>query len=54
MTIEEVKTKYEPIDGKWYITKELGRGSFGSVFEVERRDFSNAKSAMKFITIPSR
>lgn len=44
--------KYEPIDGKWYITKELGSGAFGSVFEVERKDFSNMKSAMKIISIP--
>ena len=45
--------KFEPIDGKWYITKELGSGAFGSVFEVERKDFSNMKSALKIISIPS-
>lgn len=45
--------QYEPIDGKWYITKQLGSGAFGSVFEVERHDFSTVKSAMKIITIPS-
>ena len=45
--------KYEPIDGKWYITKELGNGAFGTVFEIERRDFTNDKSALKIITIPS-
>ena len=45
--------KFEPIDGKWYIVKELGSGAFGTVFEVERRDFSQAKSALKVITIPS-
>ena len=45
--------KYEPIDGKWYITKELGRGAFGIVMEVERHDFSHMKSAMKVITIPA-
>lgn len=45
--------KFEPIDGKWYIIKELGSGAFGTVFEVERRDFSRAKSALKIITIPS-
>ena len=39
--------KYEPIDGKWYIVQELGSGAFGTVFEVERRDFSRAKSALK-------
>lgn len=45
--------KYEPIDGKWYINKELGNGAFGTVFEIERRDFTNDKSALKIITIPS-
>lgn len=45
--------KYEPIDGKWFINRELGKGAFGTVFEVERRDFTNAKSALKVITIPS-
>ena len=45
--------QYEPIDGKWYITKELGSGSFGKVFEVERKDFGNMKSAMKIISVPS-
>ena len=52
MDIEYYK-KYEPIDGKWYITKELGNGAFGKVFEIERRDFTNDKSALKIITIPS-
>lgn len=45
--------KFEPIDGKWYLTKELGSGAFGTVFEVERKDFSDAKSAMKIISIPN-
>ncbi len=45
--------KYEPIDGKWYITKELGSGAFGKVFEIERRDFTNSKSALKIISIPT-
>lgn len=45
--------KYEPIDGKWYITKELGRGAFGTVFEIERRDFGNIKAALKVISIPT-
>jgi len=45
--------KYEPIDGKWYINKEIGRGAFGAVYEVERHDFSDMKAAMKIITIPA-
>lgn len=45
--------KYEPIEGKWYITKELGRGAFGTVFEIERRDFINMKAVLKVVSIPS-
>lgn len=45
--------KYEPIDGKWYITKELGSGSFGTVFEIQRKDFPEMKSALKIISIPN-
>ncbi len=45
--------QYEPIDGKWHITKELGRGAFGVVYEVERHDYSDMKSAMKIISIPA-
>lgn len=45
--------KYEPIDGKWYFTRELGSGTFGTVFEVERKDFPDMKSAMKIISIPN-
>ena len=45
--------RFEPIEGKWYITKELGSGAYGTVFEVERRDFGNMKSALKIISIPS-
>ncbi len=45
--------KFEPIDGKWYINKELGSGAFGTVFEIERKDFSDMKAALKVISIPS-
>lgn len=44
--------QYEPIDGKWYITKELGAGSFGRVFEIERQDFHDMKAALKVISVP--
>ena len=30
--IDENLKKYEPFFGKWKISKELGRGAFGSVF----------------------
>ena len=45
--------QYEPIDGKWYITKELGSGSYGTVFEIQRKDFPEMKSALKIISVPS-
>lgn len=45
--------KYEPFFNSWYITKMIGEGSFGRVYEVEREDFGRKyKSALKIITIP--
>lgn len=44
--------RYEPIDGKWYINRVLGSGAYGTVFEVQRKDFPEMKSAMKIISIP--
>ena len=45
--------KYEPIFGEWKIVKEIGEGSFGKVFEIEREDFGYTyKAALKAITIP--
>lgn len=45
--------KYEPIFGEWHIVREIGEGSFGKVFEIEREDFGHTyKAALKAITIP--
>ena len=45
--------KYEPIFGSWKIVREIGEGSFGKVFEIERTDFGYTyKAALKAITIP--
>ncbi len=45
--------KYEPIFGEWSIVGEIGEGSFGKVFEIERHDFGYTyKAALKAITIP--
>ena len=45
--------KYEPIFGSWRIVREIGEGSFGKVFEIEREDFGRTyKAALKTITIP--
>ncbi len=45
--------KYEPIFDAWHITRPIGEGSFGKVFEIERNDFGKTyKAALKAITIP--
>ncbi len=47
-------TKYEPIFGSWHITRQLGQGSEGQLFEISRKDALGhvSFSAMKAITIP--
>ena len=46
--------QYEPIFGVWHITRLIGEGSFGKVFEMEREDFGQVyKAALKAITIPA-
>jgi len=51
-----MKSKYKPGDivlGNWTLIRLIGEGSFGSVFEAERKEFNNVyKSAIKIITIP--
>lgn len=45
--------KYEPIFNAWYIKRMLGQGSFGQVYEIERRDMGSVyKAALKVVTIP--
>lgn len=37
----------------WVIQKKLGEGSFGKVYEIERRDFGETyRAALKIITVP--
>ena len=38
--------------GNWTLTRKIGEGSFGKVFEAERSDFGTYKAAIKIITIP--
>ena len=46
--------QYEPIFGAWHITRLIGEGSYGKVFEMEREDFGvTYKAALKAITIPA-
>jgi len=52
MQIEYYK-QYEPIFGVWTIVKQLGEGSFGKVFEIERKERGVLyRAALKTITIP--
>ena len=45
--------KYEPVFGSWKIVREIGEGSYGKVFEIEREDFGYTyKAALKAVTIP--
>ena len=52
MEMEDYK-KYEPIFGSWYLKKEIGRGSFGTVYEIRKESYGGAvnKSALKIISV---
>ena len=47
--------QYEPFFGSWCIKRFIGAGSYGKVFEIERRDEFDTvyTGALKAITIPS-
>ena len=47
--------EYEPLFGSWHITRRLGSGAAGFVYEIEREDEFGVtlKSAMKVISIPA-
>ena len=45
--------QYEPFFGSWYITRLIGEGNFGKVYEVQREDFGTTyRAALKVMTIP--
>ena len=45
--------RYEPLFGAWHITGQLGEGSGGSVFVIERQEWGQTyRSALKAITVP--
>ena len=50
--IEHYK-QYEPLFGEWRISRLIGKGSFGEVYEIERSNFGTIyKAALKVISIP--
>lgn len=45
--------KYEPLFNAWFIKRIIGEGSFGNVYEIERREMGQVyHAALKTITIP--
>lgn len=39
--------------GNWVVKREIGQGSFGTVFEIQREDFGEVyRAALKVITVP--
>ena len=50
----EYYKRYEPFFGSWHIKRFIGAGSYGKVFEIERRDFDMVfTGVLKAITIPA-
>lgn len=48
------KRQVEQVWDKWTVVRELGRGSYGIVYEAVRQEHSvNSRSAIKVISIPS-
>ena len=54
MTVESYNEKYAPLLGEWTIKRCIGSGSYGRVFEIERRDALGTvnTSALKIISLP--
>ncbi len=52
MSIEELEKEGYLFEG-WHVTKFLGEGSYGKVYEIEREEFGvKSQSALKVISIP--
>lgn len=49
MDYHDVKTPWE----SWHVINKIGKGGFGSVYEIERSQYGiQERAAMKVITIP--
>lgn len=46
--------RLEPFWGSWFVTCEIGRGTFGKVYEIYSKDYlgHRSTSALKIIHIP--
>lgn len=50
---ERLQKELDPIWGNWEITKFIGEGSFGQVYQIEKEEFDYTyKAALKTIKIP--
>ena len=55
-SLESRLMEYEPLFGRWHVTRKIGAGANGSVYEMEAEsdaDGDAQRSALKVITIPS-
>lgn len=53
MTQEKLQKELNQIWGNWEITKFIGEGSFGQVYQIEKEEFDYTyKAALKTISIP--
>lgn len=53
MTQEKLQKELNQIWGNWEITKFIGEGSFGQVYQIEKKEFDYTyKAALKTISIP--
>ena len=45
--------KYEPVFGSWYLSRLIGKGSFGKVYEIVREEYGTTyRAALKIISVP--
>lgn len=51
---EIIYKKYEPLFGSWNISREIGHGAIGKVYELSREELGETyTAALKVVTIPS-
>ena len=54
MNSDHIIKQFEPLWGVWSVEKKLGEGTYGSVYQVSRKDWDRSyEAAVKVISIPS-